>query len=145
MRKNLTQKTILIIAILLVFVYGIFGIPKGFSGSALQTAILKRIPLGLDLKGGTRLVLQVHANEAVAGQAQQDAQRIEQDFQQNGITGAKVLNPDPKKQPGLIEVSGVPASHISDASSLRASSRDMSSVSSVSKPSKSKSSPGSTR
>jgi preprotein translocase subunit SecD len=118
MRQNLTQKTILIIAILLVFVFGIFGIPKGFSGSALQTSILKRIPLGLDLKGGTRLILQVEANQAVAAQAQQDAQRIEQDFQQNGVTGAKALNPDPKKQPGLITVSGVPAAHISDASSL---------------------------
>lgn len=118
MRQNLTQKTILIIAILLVFVYGIFGIPKGFSGKALQTAILKRIQLGLDLKGGTRLVLQVEADQAVSGQAQQDAQRIQQDFKQNGIIGAEVINPDPKKEPGVIQVLDAPADKSAAISAL---------------------------
>ncbi len=118
MRQNLTQKTILIIAILLVFVYGIFGIPKGFSGKALQTAILKRIQLGLDLKGGTRLVLQVEADQAVSGQAQQDAQRIQQDFKQNGIIGAEVINPDAKKEPGVIQILDAPAGKSADISAL---------------------------
>lgn len=118
MRQNLTQKTILIIAILLVFVYGIFGIPKGLSGSALQTAILKRIQLGLDLKGGTRLILQVEADQAVAGQAQQDAQRIQQGLQQNGVTGAEVINPDPKKEPGVIQILDAPAAKSSTIGSM---------------------------
>lgn len=118
MRQNLTQKTILIIAILLVFVYGIFGIPKGVSGSALRTAILNRIQLGLDLKGGTRLILQVEADQAVAGQAQQDAQRIQQDLQQNGVTGEEVMNPDPKKQPGVIQILNAPAAKSADISSV---------------------------
>ena len=46
------RKTILILAILLVFVYGIFGIPNGISPSAWKTALTDRIHLGLDLKGG---------------------------------------------------------------------------------------------
>ena len=59
MRKNLTQKTILIVAVLIVFVFGIFGLPKGVSGTALKQAILDRIHLGLDLKGVTdRLVVE---------------------------------------------------------------------------------------
>lgn len=118
MRQNLTQKSILIVAILLAFVYGIFGIPKGISGSALQTAILNRIQLGLDLKGGTRLVLQVEADQAVAGRAQQDGQRIVQDFKQNGITGAEVINPDPKKEPGVIQIKDAPAAKDSDIRAL---------------------------
>jgi preprotein translocase subunit SecD len=118
MRQNLTQKTIFIIAVLLVFVYGIFGIPKGFSGQALQTAILNRIQLGLDLKGGTRLILQVEADQAVAGQAQQDGQRIQQSLQQNGITGEQVINPDPKKQPGVIQILNAPVAKNTDISSL---------------------------
>ena len=59
------RKTILILAVLLVFVYGIFGIPKGISLDAWKTALTDRIHLGLDLKGGTHLVLQVMADEAL--------------------------------------------------------------------------------
>ena len=43
MRKNLTSKAILIVAILLVFVFGIFGIPNGVSGQAWRDALAKRI------------------------------------------------------------------------------------------------------
>ena len=62
MRKNLTSKTILIVAVLLVFIFGIFGIPQGISGQAWRDALAKRISLGLDLKGGTHLVLEVAEN-----------------------------------------------------------------------------------
>ena len=68
MRKNLTSKTILIVAILLVFIFGIFGIPHGISGQAWRAALSNRISLGLDLKGGTHLVLQVMVDEAVAAE-----------------------------------------------------------------------------
>ena len=50
------RKTLLIIAVLLVFVFGIFGIPKGIGLSAWKTALTDRIHLGLDLKGGIHLV-----------------------------------------------------------------------------------------
>ncbi len=46
MKKNLNSKIALIIAVLLVFVYGIFGLPSGFSGQALKNALTKRIHLG---------------------------------------------------------------------------------------------------
>ncbi len=35
MKKNLKNKIVLIVAVLLVFVYGIFGLPSSFSGKAL--------------------------------------------------------------------------------------------------------------
>src|SRR6516164_267768 len=46
MGKNLAGKTAFIVAVLVVFVYGIFGIPTG----GWKQAITNRIHLGLDLK-----------------------------------------------------------------------------------------------
>ena len=57
MKKNLNSKIALIVAVLLVCLYGIFGIPSGFSGKALMDAMTKRIHLGLDLRGGAHLIL----------------------------------------------------------------------------------------
>ncbi len=55
MGKNLATRAIFIVAVLLFFTYGIFGIPHG----GLVQSLKNRINLGLDLKGGTHLVLQV--------------------------------------------------------------------------------------
>ena len=48
MKKNLNSKIALIVAVLLVCVYGIVGIPSGFTGKALLASITNRIHLGLD-------------------------------------------------------------------------------------------------
>ncbi|MFZ0661799.1 MAG: protein translocase subunit SecD [Acidobacteriaceae bacterium] len=108
MRKNLTQKTILIVVVLVICVLGITGIPSGFSGSALKASFLNRIHLGLDLKGGTHLVLQVMVNEAVGTTTDSDAAHIEEAMQSNGITGATASKPHPKTNPDLIQVNNVP-------------------------------------
>ncbi len=117
MQTNLRTKTIGIIAILLFFIYGIFGIPSGLSGTAIKNAILKRIHLGLDLKGGMHLVFQVEVNEAVGAQTDSDAGTIQSAFQQNGIVGATVTKPDANR-PDFIQITGVPAAHTADVSSL---------------------------
>ncbi len=52
MNKNLLFKTVLIIAVLLFFLFGIFGVPSSFAPQGLLAALQKRIHLGLDLKGG---------------------------------------------------------------------------------------------
>jgi preprotein translocase subunit SecD len=59
MKKNLNSKIALIIAVVVVFVYGIIGVPSGLSGNALKESLAKRIHLGLDLRGGAHLILQV--------------------------------------------------------------------------------------
>ncbi|MGC2620904.1 MAG: protein translocase subunit SecD, partial [Acidobacteriaceae bacterium] len=117
MQKNLRAKTLAIIAILVVFVYGIFGLPHGVSGTALKAALLKNINLGLDLKGGTHLVLQVMVDEAVGAATDSDAGAIQTDLQQNGIQGATVTKPDANK-PDMIQISGVPADKSGDVSSV---------------------------
>ena len=65
MKKNLNGRILAIIAVLLISIYGIIGIPSGVSGKSLLEAITKRIHLGLDLKGGAHLILQVQVADAV--------------------------------------------------------------------------------
>jgi preprotein translocase subunit SecD len=65
MNKNLLWQLVLIVGVLLVFLFGIFGIPQSFSGKGLLAAMTNRIHLGLDLRGGTHLILQVQVNDAI--------------------------------------------------------------------------------
>jgi preprotein translocase subunit SecD len=111
------RKTLLIVAVLLVFVFGIFGIPKGIGPSAWKTALTDRIHLGLDLKGGIHLVLQVMVNEAVSAETDNAVARVQADLQQGGFPARSVLKPDPKR-PELIEIQGTPADKFSDVRNL---------------------------
>ena len=77
MGKNLAGKSAFIVAVLVIFCFGIVGIPHG----SLAQSIKDRIHLGLDLKGGTHLVLEVHVAEAVGSATDRDVARIEDAFQ----------------------------------------------------------------
>ena len=113
MGKNLRGKLALIIAILVVFVYGIFF---GFNApklGSLKSLITNNIHLGLDLKGGAHLVLAVHVEEAVASATDRDVARLQAAFQQAGIP-ATVGKSDPA-HPQTIVISGIPAAKLSDA------------------------------
>jgi preprotein translocase subunit SecD len=113
MGKNLAGKSAFIVAVLVVFCFGIVGIPHG----GLTQSIKDRIHLGLDLKGGTHLVLEVHVAEAVASATDRDVARIEDAFQKAGITGATVGKTDPAR-PQTIVVSGIPPAKLADARSI---------------------------
>jgi preprotein translocase subunit SecD len=116
MGKNLAGKTATIIAVLVIFCYGIFfGLNAPKVGS-LKSLILNNIQLGLDLKGGTHLVLEVHVAEAVGSETDRDVARIEDAFQKAGIN-ATVGKTDPAR-PQTIIVSGIPAAKLSDARSI---------------------------
>jgi len=110
MGKNLAGKTAFIVAILVVFFFGIVGIPHG----GLKQSIKDRINLGLDLKGGAHLVLEVHVEEAVASETDRDAARLQGDLEKAGITGVTVGKTDPAR-PQTVLVSGIPAAKLSDA------------------------------
>ena len=117
MKTNIKARLIGIIAVLIIFVFGIFGIPQGFSGAAIRQSLLNRIHLGLDLKGGMHLILQVKVDEAISADTDSDVAAIQSDLQQSGITGATVSKPDPKR-PDFIQVSGVPPAHNDDVRSV---------------------------
>ena len=62
MQKNLKTKTAVIAVTLLVCLYGIFGLPKSWTD--VKSNLEKNIRLGLDLRGGSHLVLQVQVQDA---------------------------------------------------------------------------------
>jgi preprotein translocase subunit SecD len=107
MQKNLLVKTGLIVAILLIFLYGMLGIPKSFSAAGLKQALLDRIHLGLDLKGGTHLILAVQVNEAVNAASERAIESLKQELTKGRITYGDISVSDPN-QPDKIVVKGVP-------------------------------------
>src|SRR5208282_2675272 len=117
MKKNLKNKIALIFAVLLICLYGIFGIPQGIGGKALRAAISNRIHLGLDLQGGVHLILQVQVSEAVGDETDSAAARVRDALKTGNLTYSQVVKPDPNK-PELIEVDGTPAAKASDVRSL---------------------------
>jgi preprotein translocase subunit SecD len=67
MTSNLKWKAVFILIVLLGCVYGLIGIPTfPTSWTAVKQNFTDRIKLGLDLQGGTHLILQVQVQEAVS-------------------------------------------------------------------------------
>lgn len=114
MAQNLKGKIVAIIAVMVIFCYGIIGIPHGVSGTALKQALTNRIHLGLDLQGGTRLVLKAHVEDAVNTTTDRDVERIQDDLAKISASGVQVKKLDPVNKPGVITISGVPANKLSD-------------------------------
>jgi preprotein translocase subunit SecD len=108
MNKGLGWKVIVIIGVLLIFVYGIFGVPSGASGSALSNALLQRIHLGLDLKGGTHLILQVQVNDAVNVDSDGAIESLKAGLKTAKVNYAEITKPDPVNHPEQIVIKGVP-------------------------------------
>jgi preprotein translocase subunit SecD len=118
MNKNLLWKLVSIVGILLFFLFGIFGIPKGLSGDALLSALGDHIHLGLDLKGGTHLILQVRVNDAVNVDSDNAIARIKEDMRTRKINYAEIAKPDPANRPDLIVVKGVAPEQSGDFRSI---------------------------
>ena len=118
MNKTLGWKLGLSAAILLLFLFGIFGIPKEFSGSGLLASIQDRIHLGLDLKGGTHLILQVQVNDAVNGDSDRALERLKEDLRSHKINYTEIVKPDPVGHPDQIVLKGVPPEATSDLRSF---------------------------
>lgn len=118
MNKNLGWKLILTVATLLIFLFGVIGVPKSWSGSGLLAAVTDRIHLGLDLKGGTHLILQVQVNDAVNVEADNAIERMKQDMRSRKINYTEITKPDPANSPERILIKGVPPESSSDLRSL---------------------------
>lgn len=117
MKKNLKGKIALIVACLVVCLYGIFGVPSGISGKALTEAMTKRIHLGLDLRGGVHLILEVVVSEAVSAETDNTTARVQQDLKTAHLTFSQVYKPDPA-QPQVIRIEGTSPTQSSAVRSL---------------------------
>jgi preprotein translocase subunit SecD len=84
MNRNVKMKTAVIVAVILVCLYGIIGIPK--SKDELVANWHKNIHLGLDLSGGTQLVMQVQLQDAFKAFADNSIERLRQELQKDAIT-----------------------------------------------------------
>ncbi len=107
MNKNLLWKLALIVGILLVFLFGIFGIPQSFSGQGLLAAMTNRIHLGLDLRGGTHLILQVQVNDAVNIDSDNAMETLKEQLNKRKIAFADISKPDPQNSPDKVVLKGV--------------------------------------
>ncbi len=81
-KKNLLQRTIIIVAITLVGIYIVIGPRRrptlhDFTWSGFKTTLATNIHLGLDLKGGTHLVMRVKTDEVLKTLTLTDANAIE--------------------------------------------------------------------
>jgi preprotein translocase subunit SecD len=121
MQKNLLIKTVIIIAVLLVFLGGIIGIPSSWSKEGLKEAVQNRIHLGLDLKGGTHLILQVMVNEAVNSQTDSAIETLKTELGKARINYTAIIKPDPDNHPERIVIQGVSND---DTSALRGIAQD---------------------
>ncbi len=133
MKKNLKNKIALIFAVLLICLYGIFGIPSGVSGKALLAAISSRIHLGLDLQGGAHLILQVQSLEAVNAETDNSVQEIQQDLKKANLSFSQVIKPSPLVEdpathqetgkPEVIRIDGTSPAQSDAVSSLLSASK----------------------
>jgi preprotein translocase subunit SecD len=105
MQKNLLLKTGIIVAILLIFVYGMLG-PQLFSGAGFKASLMDRIHLGLDLKGGTHLILQVMVNDAVGAQSDHAVELLKDELQKAKVNYADIGKLE--NQPEKIVIKGLP-------------------------------------
>jgi preprotein translocase subunit SecD len=83
MRKNLTTRSVIIVVTILVCIFGIIGFPT--SKTELLDHLKENIRLGLDLKGGSHLVMEVQVQDAAVGDARQSIERLQEELKKQNI------------------------------------------------------------
>jgi len=108
MRKNLRWKIVLIIAVTLACIAGFAGLPP--SGTKMK----ERIHLGLDLRGGIHMILQVVTDDAVNMETDQMVERIKEELRSRQISFSEVRKRDLKR----LEIRELDPEKTSEARSL---------------------------
>jgi preprotein translocase subunit SecD len=112
MMEKVRTRAVVILVVLLVCVVGIVGLPRNFQ--QLKQNISDRIHFGLDLKGGTHLVLQVHVDDAVNLVTDQALERIRDGLRNKNIAYTDVHKVDLTH----ILIKGLPQNRIADLQTL---------------------------
>ncbi len=102
--SNLRFKVVVIFAIVLACLYGIIGLPK--SKDELVANWDRNIKLGLDLRGGSQLMLQVQVQDAFKSEADQVIERLRESLRAAGVNYAALDRNEPASisEAGNIEV-----------------------------------------
>src|SRR3954465_11125393 len=94
MKKNLTARSVVIAVTILLCIYGIIGFPT--SKAALMDNVQKNIRLGLDLKGGSHLVVLAQVQDAVKADADTTMENLKDDLKKNNIQWGGMDRTDPQ-------------------------------------------------
>jgi preprotein translocase subunit SecD len=94
MNNNVKYRAIIIVAIILICVYGIIGLPT--SKQEIVDNWNKNIKLGLDLRGGSQLMLQVQIQDAFKATADQAIQKLREEMPKAGISYVEMTRNDPQ-------------------------------------------------
>jgi preprotein translocase subunit SecD len=121
MNPNLRWKAIIIFGLLFVCAVGLLCFRKGVDGGSkfalptslddLRTNLEDRISLGLDLRGGMHLILQVQVSEAINTETDQVVERLSTLLREQGIDFQSVRKADPTH----VHIAGVPATQLATA------------------------------
>src|SRR5580704_7027600 len=113
MERNLMTKVGVILVVVLGCLFGIIGFPKFVGGVGFPTSIgqleanlAHNIKLGLDLKGGSHLVLQVQVQDAAKTEADQTIESLRDTTRAAGISiaGYDRNDPQPLADPHSIQI-----------------------------------------
>ena len=83
MTKNLKIKALLIVAVIVACFYGLYGVPKSLDEAKANFG--QNVRLGLDLRGGSHLVLQVQVQDAFKGEADLVIDRLKEEMARENV------------------------------------------------------------
>jgi preprotein translocase subunit SecD len=111
MNPNLKWKAVFIVVVILGCIYGLLGLPTFPTSAAdLKSNFAHQIKLGLDLQGGTHLILQVQVQEAIAQETDQTVDRLTNQLRAKNIRYDEVRRVDDTH----IVVRNIPSEQLSD-------------------------------
>ena len=95
MNPQLRWKFIFILCVILICIYGLVGLPQfPTSFAQVKENLADRIKLGLDLKGGSHLVLQVQVDEAIGQRCDQAIDQLTRQFHDKNIAVGEIRRID---------------------------------------------------
>lgn len=116
MTGNLRVRTLITVAIVVICIIGIIGLPT--SVGQLKENLQRNIRLGLDLKGGSHLVLQVQLQDAFKAEADTVIDRLKEQLKEARVPAAEFVRNEPatlaEADKIQIDVKGVDATKAGD-------------------------------
>lgn len=115
MTSNTKIRLLIIVAVTLVCIYGIIGIPT--SKAELADNWKKNIRLGTDLRGGSNLVMQIQMQDSFKLEADTVIQRLRDELPKAGIPFADMNRNDPNFENASniqVNITGVPGTKAGD-------------------------------
>jgi preprotein translocase subunit SecD len=110
--NRIRNRTLFILAVVIACVLGLTGFPKNVT--QLEANLANRIHLGLDLKGGTHMVLQVHVDDAVKITSNQALEQLREEMTNRSISYSSI---EPQGNSSIL-IKGVPDTKLGDLESL---------------------------